>query len=245
VRLGMPVPVPRGWRSGEHHTRFSVSKKVPSARVRCAEPFRAPLVPHKHLTHHRAGEEPVGGEAGVRFEPRRKHGRLTDLAVEVRQHPAVGAGRRLAPPHLAQLSEPRDRGVGPEAEQLQRQRRAQRLDRLARVHDDDEAGRRRRDDLLAQVGAAAPLDEPAVRGDLVRPVDRDVETLQPGELPDLDPELAGGPLSPRAASAGSRWATVEPVPRPTAMPSSTSSAAASAAAFFSASKRPDSIARAI
>src|SRR3954453_20484930 len=39
--------------------------------------------------------------------------------------------------------------------------------------------------------------------------------------------------SPRAASAGSRYATVEPVPRPTVMPSSTSCAAASAASFFS------------
>src|SRR3954454_18342913 len=39
--------------------------------------------------------------------------------------------------------------------------------------------------------------------------------------------------SPRSASAGSRYATVEPVPRPTVMPSSTSCAAASAASFFS------------
>ena len=41
--------------------------------------------------------------------------------------------------------------------------------------------------------------------------------------------------SRRAASAGSRWATVEPVPSPTRIPSSTSSAAASAARCFSAS----------
>ena len=37
---------------------------------------------------------------------------------------------------------------------------------------------------------------------------------------------------PRCASAGSRYATVEPVPRPTRMPSRTSAAAASAAARF-------------
>ena len=43
------------------------------------------------------------------------------------------------------------------------------------------------------------------------------------------------PLRPRAAIAGSRWATVEPVPSPTVIPSSTSSAAASAAMRFSAS----------
>src|SRR5262245_57141049 len=39
----------------------------------------------------------------------------------------------------------------------------------------------------------------------------------------------------RAASAGSRYATVEPVPRPTVIPSSTSSADASAASCFSSS----------
>src|SRR3954447_24774936 len=43
-------------------------------------------------------------------------------------------------------------------------------------------------------------------------------------------------LSRRAAIAGSRCATVEPLPSPTAMPSSTSSAAASAASFFSESR---------
>src|SRR3954470_14439686 len=42
-------------------------------------------------------------------------------------------------------------------------------------------------------------------------------------------------LTPRAAIAGSRWATVDPVPSPTVIPSSTSSAAASAAMRFSAS----------
>jgi hypothetical protein len=39
----------------------------------------------------------------------------------------------------------------------------------------------------------------------------------------------------RSARAGSRWATVEPVPSPTVFPSSTSSAAACAAARFSPS----------
>ena len=43
------------------------------------------------------------------------------------------------------------------------------------------------------------------------------------------------PLSPRLARAGSRKATVEPVPSPTVIPSSTSSAAASAATRFSVS----------
>ena len=42
-------------------------------------------------------------------------------------------------------------------------------------------------------------------------------------------------LSPRLAIAGSRWATVDPVPSPTVIPLSTSSAAASAAKRFSVS----------
>ncbi len=41
--------------------------------------------------------------------------------------------------------------------------------------------------------------------------------------------------TPRRAIAGSRWATVDPVPRPTVIPLSTSSAAASAASRFSVS----------
>ena len=49
------------------------------------------------------------------------------------------------------------------------------VDRLARVGDDDEALGRRGDDLLAQVGAAAALDQPAVGRHLVGAVDRDVE----------------------------------------------------------------------
>ncbi len=41
--------------------------------------------------------------------------------------------------------------------------------------------------------------------------------------------------SPRRASAARKWATVEPVPSPTTIPSSTSSAAASPARRFSSS----------
>src|SRR5215218_1029146 len=43
------------------------------------------------------------------------------------------------------------------------------------------------------------------------------------------------PSRPRRAIAGSRWATVEPVPKPTVIPLSTNSAAASAASRFSSS----------
>jgi hypothetical protein len=40
------------------------------------------------------------------------------------------------------------------------------------------------------------------------------------------------PRSPRCASAGNKYAAVDPVPRPTRMPSSTSAADATAAARF-------------
>ena len=65
----------------------------------------------------------------------------------------------------------------------------ERVDRLAGVGDDDEAAGRCGDDLLAQVGAAAALDQPPLRGDLVGAVDRDVERLERAELLDRDPEL--------------------------------------------------------
>ena len=100
------------------------------------------------------------------------------------------------------------------------------LDRLRRVGDHDEALGRRGDDLLARVGAAAALDQPAVRGDLVGAVDRDVEPVEPVERLDRDARARApaprsrarwrrsGSSSSRAASAGSRWATVEPGAEP-------------------------------
>ena len=125
--------------------------------------------------------------------------------------------------------------------------------RLVRRDDDDEAARRRRDDLLAGVRGSAALDEPAVRGHLVGAVDRDVQLAELVERFHAQPELDRAAFSvarevaaqrsvrPRAASAGSRWATVLPVPRPTRSPSATSRAAASAAARFCASVSLDMV----
>src|SRR5262249_33502633 len=52
----------------------------------------------------------------------------------------------------------------------------------------------RGDDLLAQVGRAAALDQPAVGPDLVGAVDRDVEPREAVEILDGDAEGAGLPL---------------------------------------------------
>ncbi len=124
-----------------------------------------------------------------------------------------------------------------------------RLDELVRRDDDDEALGRRRDGLLARVRRAAPLHDPTRRRDLVGAVDRDVElrrahpprrTARPRGRARAPP-LGRGDVAthrsdePPPASAGRSRATVEPVPEPTRMPSSTSAAAASAATCFSRS----------
>ena len=109
-------------------------------------------------------------------------------AAVVGDRAAVGAGGDVAQLDLG--AEPGQGRGDAEGEQLQRHRPAQGVDRLAGVGDDDEALGRRGDDLLAQVGGPAALDQPAVGGDLVGAVDRDVEPLQAVELLDRDPQLA-------------------------------------------------------
>ena len=162
----------------------------------------------------------------------------------VGDHAAVGRGAGVAQRHVA---ERRSVAPSPNVSSSSGTGARDRVDGLGRVGDDDEALGGRGDDLLARVRAAAALDEPAVGRDLVGAVDRDVEPVEALERLDRDPELAPAAASvrgdvatqrissSRAASAGSRKATVEPVPRPTVIPSATSSAAASAAARFSAS----------
>ena len=109
---------------------------------------------------------------------------------------------------------------------------------------------RRGDALLAGVGCTATLDDPARVVDLVGSVDRDVQMVEgcrhlrtarrgapprgPGRWVATD--VATHRRSrPRAANAGSMNATVDPVPRPTRIPSSTMVAERSAAMRFSRS----------
>jgi hypothetical protein len=72
-------------------------------------------------------------------------------------------------------SERTQRALDPETQELQRNGRLQALDCLLGRGDDHEGPRRRGDDLLPRVGCAPALDQPALRVDLVRSVDRDVE----------------------------------------------------------------------
>ena len=136
----------------------------------------------------------MGDDARVGVQPGRERRGVAGVAAVVGDHAAVGAGRRVAQLDLTQPGKGRGE---PEGEQLQGHRRAQLRHRLARVDDHHEALRGRGDDLLAQVGPATALDEPAVRGHLVGAVDRDVEALEALEGLDLDPQPAGRILGRR------------------------------------------------
>ncbi len=125
-------------------------------------------------------------DAGSRGQARRELGEAADRAAVVGDQPAVGARRDVAKLDVAEVGE---RGGEAEAQQLERDRRVDRVDGLRRVSDDDEALRRGGDDLLARVRAAAALDEPSVGVDLVGAVDRDVEPVELVERLDPKPEL--------------------------------------------------------
>ena len=199
------------------------------------------LPPDEDLADQLGREEPVIHDSGRRFQARGQRRRVADLPVVVRDQSAVRTRRHVAQHRVSEPAQRRGHAVG---EQLERDRRRQRLDQLVRRGDHDEALGGTRDDLLARVGSAAALHEPPGRIDLIGAVDRDVEPVEAVERLHRDAEPAGGLLGrgrggdaaqpePLRASACSRWATVEPVPSPTVEPSSTSAAAASAAALFS------------
>ncbi len=147
-------------------------REAPLAQ-KVARSTASPLATNTSLTIS-GGKRPWAATPGSASQPRRQRRRIVETAAAVvGDDAAVGAARRVSQLDLG--AEPLQGRGGAEAEQLQRHRTAQRVDRLARVGDDDEALGRRGDDLLAQVGAAAALDQPAVGGHLVGAVDRDVE----------------------------------------------------------------------
>jgi hypothetical protein len=130
--------------------------------------------------------------------------------------------------------------------QFKGHRGAQGLHELGGVGDHHEALGGGGDDLLAAVRRATSLDQPPVGRNLVGAVNGEIEAVDLVERLDVETQRAGGGfgarrrrneagLGPRRAIARSRNATVEPVPRPTRMPSFTSSPAASAASRFSSS----------
>jgi hypothetical protein len=95
-----------------------------------------------------------------------------------------------------------------------------------------------------------PLDQPPRGRHLVGSVEGKIEAIEAGEGADVQPELArrlldlrrGGhvndPVHHTSSEDGQQPSTVEPVPRPTRIPSLTSAAPASAAACFSRSIEP-------
>ena len=85
------------------------------------------------------------------------------------------------------------RGRQPEGEELERHGRVEPVDRLVGRHDDDEPVGRRCHDPLTGVGAPTPLDQPTHGVDLVCAVDGQVEPLDVGEGPDIQP-LGDGQL---------------------------------------------------
>ena len=132
------------------------------------------LPPHQDLADHiRAGRgrgrrrrgRPRGGR---RAPPGRRPRRGSRRS---RRRRGCGACRRssTSPPRRARVER------RPKAKSSSGTGALSALDRLARVGDHDEALGGRGDDLLAQVGAAAALDQPAVGRHLVGAVDRDVE----------------------------------------------------------------------
>ena len=115
------------------------------------------------------------------------------------------------------------------------------------VDQDDELLGRSRDNLFLQERAASALDEIEARIDLIRPVDRDIDHPGLVGVDKSDPLLP----SERAISFGhakfhacvdfspsarTMCLAVEPVPRPTTIPSRTNSTAFNAAAFFRLSR---------
>ena len=142
--------------------------------------------------------------------------------------PPSGLGATLAHGRRSELAQ---RGRAGRRRQLEGHGRVQRRHRLGGVGDDHEALGGRGDDLLARVRAAAALD----RATRLARSDRRRRSRGPAgpecvEVFDGDPEGARGVavrgdvatntgLGARRASASSRYATVDPVPSPTRMPS--------------------------
>src|SRR5689334_21948118 len=112
----------------------------------------------------------------------------------VGDHAAVRAHRGVAQRGWA---DPAHGGAQPEGQELERYWSVQRRDRLGGVGDNDEPVRGPGHDLLPGVRAAAALDQPAVRGDLVGAVDGDVEPVDARDVFDPQAQLTRRVLSTR------------------------------------------------
>ena len=119
---------------------------------------------------------------------------------------------------------------------LDRQRKAaERSHPFGIVGDHDHAVRRRRDDLFAQQRAAAALDQVAARIDFVGAVDGQIEPVMSSSVvsgmpqrsasarvaSDVGTPITLSPARTRSPSSSTKCFAVEPVPRPSFMPSRT------------------------
>ena len=213
----------RGWRWGRQSCQ-------PPIRPNCAVlhpplgaiPDRSRSRPRARRRHRPAAQQrplgqsrkrPFSTTPGTHLRPLSSSARSTparDLAVED-QVALVGAVRVLAvhpqPGVGRELGKPPARVAPAEADHLDRQPRplAEALHALGRLGHDHEAARGGDHDLLAQERAAAALDEPEPRVDLVGAVERQVERRLAVQLHDLDAglacQLAGALRSHRRADA--------------------------------------------
>lgn len=122
-------------------------------------------------------------DAGRLVEPTREHARVADVAGVVGDHVAVWRRFHTAP---TCMPEPPQGRLGAEGEKLERNWWREPLYALVRRRDHDEAIGRRGHHLLARVRGAAALDQPAVRSDLIRAVDGQIQSVELVERVDVE-----------------------------------------------------------
>ena len=132
-------------------------------------------------------KEAVLDHAGRAVEAGGELGRVVERAGVVGDEVAVRRGLDAAARRVSDALEGR---LGAEGEHFERYWRHEPLDALLGRHDDDEAPGGRGHHLLARVGGAATLDQPAVGRHLIGAVDRDVQPFAALERLDEEAELA-------------------------------------------------------
>ena len=188
-------------------------------------------------------EQAVADHARVGVQAEGERLRIVELAGPVGDDPAVRARWAFARDRVAQALQ---RAREPEREQLERDGRREARDRLLVRGDDDEPRRAAatsfsrvwaRPPPLISHGPGAIWSAPSIAMSSSGSVSK-ASTINPAAsaASAVASEVATQRIrSARAASAGINGATVDPVPRPTRIPSSTRPAAYVAAACFSSS----------
>src|SRR5262245_49300756 len=159
--------------------------------VSALQALRLVAAAHEDLRDELGWKEAVLDDTGSRGELRGERRRVVDGAAVVGDQSSVRARRNLTQLRGADSCEGRSSAVG---QDLERNRRADRLDELVGGDDDDEALGGCRDDLFAREGRAPALDQPAAGGDLVGTVHGEIEAFELVERLDRDSEPARGRL---------------------------------------------------